>query len=156
MTLVDQLIDFYYKYDAFQDSYLDREEASGIYQILLDRNRLHLYLDNSGVLLGYGESWRIDYTTFGRIICGHNLYKEISYVDIENGNIAYLANVTIHPEWRKTNVLRMLRNDFFSRNYMCDYFCGWAKRKKTQPVKVFTRQQAFAKWVNKEESHGRV
>ena len=148
--MIDQLLEFYYKYDRFQESYLPEPEARHIYETLLRRDRLHIYNDNSGRLLGYGESWRIDYSTFGRILCGHNLYREIDTADIETGNIAYLANVTIHPDWRGTHVLRMMRNDFFTKNYSCDYFVGHARRKKSQPVKVFTKQQAFAKWVTKE------
>jgi len=149
--IIDQLLEFYYKYDKFQTGYLKEEEARKIYETLLSRNRLHLYLDNSGRLLGYGESWRIDYWILGRLICGENLYGELDTIDIENGDIAYLQNVTIHPDWRNTTVLKMLRNDFFSRNFNCKYFIGHAKRKKTQPVKVFTRQEAFSKWMIKSE-----
>ena len=145
--LIDQLVEFYYKYDTFQEAYLPEERARQIYQLLLDRDRLHIY-QNAGELLGYGESWRINYEQFGRIICGHNLYNHIEDEDISTGNIAYLANVTIHPDWRNKTVLNILRNDFFTKNYSCDYFVGHAKRKKTQPVKVFTRQAAFKKWVN--------
>ena len=117
--MIDKLLEFYYKYDKFQEAYANEDKARRIYQTLLDRNRLHLCTDNSGKLLGYGESWRISYSTFGRIICGHNIYDELDDIDIETGNIAYLANVTIHPDWRNSYVLRMLRNDFFTRNFSC-------------------------------------
>ena len=145
--MINQLLEFYYKYDTFQEAYLPEERARQIYQLLLDRGRLHIY-QNNGKLLGYGESWRINYEQFGRIICGENLYKHIEDEDISTGKIAYVANVTVHPDWRNRTVLNILRNDFFTKNYSCDYFVGHAKRKKTQPVKVFTRQQAFHKWVN--------
>lgn len=145
--MIDQLVEFYYKYDKFQEGYLDEDAIRRIYTVLLNKDRLHIYKDNDGKLLGYGESWRISYTQFGRIICGHNLYSNLESEDINTGNIAYLANVTIHPEWRGTHVLRMLRNDFFTKNYMCEYFCGTARRKRSQPIKVFTKQQAFTKWV---------
>lgn len=149
--LIDQLVEFYYKYDAFQTDYLDKAAIRRIYEILFNRNRLHIFCDNDSKLLGYGESWRINYDVFGRILCGHNIYAQLDLVDIEYGNIAYLANVTIHPDWRHKEVLNILRNDFFTKNYSCDYFVGHAKRKKTQPVKVFTRQEAFKKWCKEDK-----
>ena len=149
--MIEQLLEFYYKYDTFQEAYLPEERVKRIYQFMLDRNRLHIY-QVDGKLLGYGESWRINYEQFGRIICGHNLYKHIEDEDILTGNIAYLANVTIHPNWRNKTVLNILRNDFFTKNYVCDYFVGHAKRKKTQPVKVFTRAIAFQKWCKESKN----
>jgi len=146
VSLIDQLLEFYYKHDQFQTKYVSEERARQIYQNLLDRGRIHSYLDNSGSLLGYGESFRITYEQFGRIICGQNFYKHIEDEDIEHGNIAYIANVCIRPEWRRTQVIRILRNDFFQRNYMCDYFCGIARHSNSQPVKVFSKNEAFMKW----------
>jgi len=148
--MIEQLLEFYYKYDKFQNNCSDESKIRRIYEIMHERDRLHMYLDNSGELLGYGESWRINFEQFGRIVCGQNFYDHLEDEDIETGNIAYLANVTIHPDWRGTYVLGILRNDFFTKNYTAEYFCGHAKRKKHQPMKVFTKQQAFAKWVRKE------
>ena len=44
--------------------------------------------------------------------------------------------------------MKMLRNDFFTKNYTCDYFVGHSRTKRSQPVKVFTKQTAYDKWVN--------
>ena len=147
MNLLDQLLEFYFKYDKFQDTYLSQERASQIYQILLDRDRISYCLDQSGDLVGYGESWRINYDNFGRLICGHNLYKTLEQEDIEHGNIAYVSNVTIHPDHRGSGIIQFLKLDFFKKNYMCDYFVGQALRKKHQPVKVFARQQFYDKFI---------
>jgi len=147
--MIDQLVEFYYKYDLFQESYMEESKIRRIYEILRDRNRLHIYSDNSGKLLGYGESARLSFEQLGKIVCGYNIYSDLENEDIMTGNIAMLMNVTIHPDWRRTNVLSVLRNDFFTANYSCDYFVGHAKRKRHQPWKVFSRQGAFKKWVNK-------
>lgn len=158
MNIIERVVEFYYKYDAFQDSYLEPDQAMFLYTLMFNRGRLHI-CEANGELLGYGESWRISYEQFGRILCGHNLYADLEQEDITNGNLAYLANVTIHPNVRGTAVIRYLRNDFFTKNKDAEYFCGWAKRKKHQPVKVFTRQQAFNKWAKsktlEEIHHGR-
>jgi len=43
----------------------------------------------------------------------------------------------ILPEFRKGIVYKVLRNRFFAMNNKCQYYCGVALRKKTQPVKVY-------------------
>ena len=144
--LIDQLLEFYYKYDKFQSSHLSEEKARKIYSYLLAKDCIHHY-SNNNALLGYGESLRIDYDTFGKIICGYNVYDMLETINITNGPIAYLANVTIHPEHRGTTVLRYLRNDFLIKNFSCEYFVGHALRKRHQPVKVFKRSEVAKKWI---------
>jgi hypothetical protein len=145
--LVEQLLYFYYHLDEFQDAYMPQPKAKNFFESMLLRGRLHVCVVDD-VLLGYGESWRINFEQFGRIVCGINLYDTLDSEDIEHGNIAYLANVTIHPEHRGTFVIRSLRNDFFLKNKDAEYFVGHAKRKrKTQPWKIFSKQEAYEKWA---------
>jgi ribosomal protein S18 acetylase RimI-like enzyme len=89
----------------------------------------------AGEILGYVESWRINFEQFGRIIChaGFPLDTE----DIEHGNICYLANTAIHPDYRDSFVVKWLKERFFEQNEDAEYFVGEAIRKKHQPVKVF-------------------
>ena len=141
--MIEQLLEFYYKYDLFQDGYLPKERAREIYQLLLDRGRLHIYTDNTGNLLGMGESLRLSFSDFGRLVCGQNLYSELEKLDIETGPIAVLMNVTILPEWRTGMVLKILRNDFFIKNYSAKYFTGHAKRKKHSPWKMFSKDKIY-------------
>lgn len=147
-NLIDQLVNFYYNVDSFQERYMPEDRVRRIYEILLNRNRLHLFTDATGVLNGYGESFRLTYEQFGRVVCGYNLYDKLEDEDIEHGPIAILMNVCILPEWRKSNVIKILRNDFFSRNFSAKYFTGHAKRKKHSPWKMFTKQEAYNKWAN--------
>ena len=136
--MIEQLLEFYYKYDMFQEAYLPEERARQIYQLLLDSGRLHI-CQNEGKLLGYGEQVAVNFETFGRIVCGLNIYKNLDKIDIENGEVAVLLNVTIHPEYRNIGVIRYLRNDFILKNKGCKFFTGHALRKtRTQPWKVFS------------------
>ena len=148
--LIDQLVEYYYKYEEFQDAYMSEEKITDIFRTLMLKNRLHTFLDGDK-LLGFGESFRLSFEQFGHLICGENFYPKLKEMDIETGPIAVLMQVTIHPDYRNTTVIKMLRNDFFTKNYACDYFCGTSRTKKSQPVKVFTRAVAFEKWVNKRE-----
>lgn len=144
MNLVDELLYFYYVYDKFQKDYLDEEEARKYHEIAVKKGRIN-YVSDGNILLGYCESWRINFEQFGRIICG--LPFNIKNEDIETGEIAYVANTTIHPEHRRSYVIRSLTRQFFKSNIDCKFFCGIARRKKHQPVKVFSAQQAYKKWA---------
>ncbi len=145
--MIDQLIHFYYSYDK-QEVYLDEKRARQVFQILLDRGRLHLHTDLGGNLLGYGESLRISFEQLGRIVCREDFYANLENEDIEHGSIAYLVSVTIHPGWRLGHVFKILRNDYFTKNHDAEYFIGHSMKKKHSPWKIFTRNEAYRKWIN--------
>ncbi len=63
--------------------------------------------------------------------------------NVQNGQIAYVANTYIRPEYRNGRVYKMLRDRFFEFNKECTHFCGIARRKKSAPVKVFKREQVL-------------
>ena len=99
--------------------------------------------DFNNEILGYVEFWKINFEQFGRIICHVKFCGDGE--DIQNGNLAYVANVWIAPEYRNSWVTKMLKIKFFRNTYMCEYFCGMATRKKTQPVKVFKKSELSSK-----------
>lgn len=133
MTLLDQLVYFYYHYDQFMFHKLSESDVRNTIGVLLDKGRILVATEDAQVL-GYVESWRINYEQFGRILCREPF--DIGLEDITRGNILYLANITVRPDLRKTTVLRELKRQFFEQNYDCDYFVGEANRKRTRPVKV--------------------
>jgi len=144
MNLLEELLYFYYVYDKFQKNYLNEQEAKNYFEIAIAKGRIH-FVSDGAKLLGYCESWRINYDQFGRILC--DLPFNIKTEDVETGNLAYVANVTISPENRNSSVIRQLTHSFFKANIACDFFCGIARRKKHQPVKIFTKQEAYKKWA---------
>lgn len=135
-NIIEQLTNIYYTQEWWQKNKLPFEEAVKYHARLFEKGRIIVY-EEEGKVLGYVESWRINYEQFGRIIChnGFSAYLE----NVNDGNICYVANCWIHPEWRGGNVYKALRLKFFQQNHTCDYFVGEALRKKTQPVKVFKR-----------------
>lgn len=144
-ALIDSLLEFYYKHDAFQSVYLPKEEVREIYEALIDEGRIHTCFSN-GELVGYGESFRLSYEDFGKIICGWNIYPHLRTTDLQNGPIAYVANVTILPEYRSSEVMKVLVKQFFQRNLGAKHYCGRAYRKKHQPLKVFDFHESYLKW----------
>lgn len=90
-------------------------------------------------IVGYVETWRITFEQFGRLICKAPFLLDRE--DIEHGNICYLANTAIHPDYRNSFVVKYLKEKFFEQNSDAEYFVGEALRKKHQPIKVFKNRK---------------
>ena len=153
MILAEQLAEFYHKYDPVHEED-NLERSSRLFQILLDKNRIITCFGPDGELIGYVESWRIDYQQLGYLICHAGYPINFDNWDIENGNICYLTNIIIHPDYRFKYVIQYLKLEFMRQNYSCDYFIGQAYRKKHQPLKVFTRQKFYDKYAGVESMEG--
>lgn len=136
MNLTDQLWELY-EQETWHKTRLAKEECDAYHSQLLDQGNIITVRDGD-ILAGYVEFWRINYEQFGRIICGEGL--SAIREDVVHGYIAYVANTFIRPEYRKGEVYKMLRDRFFEANKYCTYFVGNARRKKSEPVKVFKRK----------------
>jgi hypothetical protein len=148
VSLVDQLVKIYYEEEWWHKEKLDGPNAILYHQTLLDKQRILYLADPFGELIGYVESWRLDYGQLGRIICG--LPFAATEEDVNTGDIAYVANAWIRRAERHGIVYKQLRSMFFKQNFQAKFFVGEARRKKSAPFKVFTRQEAFSKWIKEE------
>jgi hypothetical protein len=155
MTLAEKLAEFYHKYDTVHEG-TNMERSTSLFQTLLDKNRIILCTDAAGEIIGYVESWRIDYKQLGWTICHPEYPPNFDNWDIEHGNICYVANTVIHPDYRFKYVYQYLKTEFFRQNFACEFFCGQAYRKRHQPLKVFTRQQFYDKYSKVESKEGVV
>lgn len=140
--MIDDLIRIYLNEELWHKTKLSKEAARRYFETIIKKGRIISYTDK-GSVVGYCESWRINYEQFGRIICCESFYPMEE--DIENGNIAYLANTFIYPDYRQGKVYVTLRNRFMEQNKECDYFVGEARRKKVGLIKVFKREEIFKK-----------
>lgn len=143
LTIVEQLNKIYDKYEWWQSH---KETLAGItnyHQAMLDKGNLICYIIE-GEVLGYVEVWRINYEQFGRLICHEKFVAP--FEDTIHGNIAYVSNVWIREDKRKSEVTEFLKKEFFKRNHHCDYFVGEALRKtSSQPIKVFKKSELSGK-----------
>lgn len=149
--IVDQLIKIYYDEEYWHNKKLPHDEAVKYHMKMLRDGNI-VYYEELGVVLGYYEVWRITFEQFGRLICKvpFSSYQE----NVKDGNIAYVANVWVDKKFRRGNVIRLLKFQFFNQNRHCEYFVGEALRKKTQPVKVFTRADLISDLFNKGAEYG--
>ena len=123
---------------------VSQEQQRKYFSYVLEQHRIHTYGTHDN-LLGYLESWRLDFQQWGRLVCSapFNIYEE----DITKGEVCYLPNIWIHPDYRRSSIFKQFKRDFFRSNLDAEYFVGKALRKKTQPIKVFKKQEAYEKWA---------
>ena len=132
--IVEQLVDIAREYETSYKGVHSYTHDYNYHNAMLAKGAIITYLVD-GVVLGYFEVWRINYHQFGRLIC-HDNWNQLDE-DITTGNLAYVANTWIHPDFRQGAVYKVLRNRFFAMCNKCEYYCGSALRKRTQPIKVF-------------------
>lgn len=137
--ILNQLSKIHYEEEWWINDKLPKEEIDKYHMNLIEKNRLLFYAQGEK-LLGYVESWRLDYDQWGRIVC-HESFSPCDN-DVTHGDICYVANVWVDKEHRNSQPIQMLKNSFFIQNCDAKYFVGHALRKKTQPIKVLTLSQA--------------
>jgi len=135
-NVVSQLVDIYYREETWHSFKMIPEEAVKYHMKLLDNGNI-VYYEENGELVGYVEFWKITPEQFGRLV----LHMPFSaYLEnVTTGNVAYVANVWIRDDKRRSHVTKFLILEFFKHCSDCDYYVGEALRKKTQPVKVFKK-----------------
>ena len=147
-SVVEQLVDVYFKEETWHKNKLDHEEAIKYHTRMLDNGNIICYLEDDK-LLGYVEFWRINYEQFGRLVCHAPFSGYLE--DVTSGNIAYVANTWIHKDHRFTNVYKEMKKLFFKENSHCDYYVGEAIRKKTGLIKVFAKANLKSRLFKKGE-----
>ena len=153
LSIIDQLVKVYFDEEWWHTKRMCYDDAVKYHKKMLEQGAIIPYTQ-MGVLLGYIEVWRVNFEQFGRLICDapFSAFNE----DVVNGNIAYVANIWIDKKFRNTSVMKAIKLVFFKRHFNCDYFVGEAMRKRTQPVKVFTRQKLLNKLYTEGVSYGEV
>lgn len=147
--LVRQLVAIYYSHEYWHEHKMSRIDAWRYHEKLLELGNI-ITISSADFLHGYVEYWRLTFEQFGRIICNEPFSAICE--NVQNGQIAYVANTFIRSEYRNTEVYRMLRDRFLESNKECTHFVGEARRKKSSPVKVF--KSSDIKSLNKEIIYG--
>lgn len=142
MNEVSELVRIYLEEATHHKTKLKKEVAEEYYEKLLPRVD---YVKSDDRIIGFVESWRLSFSQWGRLVsyAPFDIFEE----NVEVGPVCYLADIWIKDSYRKSSVLTDLKHKFFTRNEDADYFVGEALRKKSQPIKVFKRQEAFKKWI---------
>ena len=135
--LSELLTDCYLTQQPWQEFFMPREDAIQYFEAMIRRGNIIAYHDQNK-LLGYVEFWHINFEQFGRLVAKAPFFTLEE--DTEHGNLCFVANVWIKPDFRRGMVFKALELLFFKMNNRCEYYCGTALRKRTQPIKVFKRE----------------
>lgn len=136
MNIEQQLTEIYYKEEWWQKNLMPEEEALKYHTKRFNDGNIVCYIEN-GKILGYYEAWCVNFEQWGRMVCGELVgFNE----DVCSGKICVVNNVWIHKDHRRGKVFKALMRDFYKRHHNCDYYVGHALRKKTQPIKVFKKE----------------
>lgn len=147
---MNDLVEFYRKYNLVESGLSD-DELEEYFHIVDKKGNLFIERDAGGRIIGFCEYWRINFEQFGRILCDGLIDARVE--DTSSGQIAFVANVAVHPDWANGHLFTVMKNRFFTRNYHCKYFCGDSRRKKHHhTINVYKRNELMFK-SNKEEVH---
>jgi hypothetical protein len=149
-----KLVQFYRKHNLVECPLSD--DAFCAYFIALDhRKNLIVEWDYEFEITGFIELWRINYEQLGKIMV-HGLI-DASEEDTTSGNICFLANLAIHPDYRgNREVYRILRNRFFKENYSCEFFCGDSRRRMHHHTfNLYKRSEIMDKYLTEGVSYGK-
>lgn len=138
MTLPELLNKCYREEQPWQEFYMSDEDAKVYFLKMIERGNIISICDQDE-LLGYCEFWRLNFEQFGRLVCNAPFYTLEETT--ENGPICFVANVWIKEHCRKGLIFKALEELFFKMNNSCDYYAGFAWRKRTKPTKVFKRDK---------------
>ena len=144
--VLEELLRIYYEEENWHTIKLTPELAEKYHRTLLGLERL-LYYSSGNKIYGYVESWLINYTQLGRIVCKD--YFDPCAENTTSGNICYVANVWVDKCPQKENIKKILKLRFFKQNYMCEYIVGDKINKKCQPIKVFKKQEYYDKFIGR-------
>lgn len=142
-NIISQLCEIYLNHERWHDNKLSYTESLKYFKEMISRGNVIWNEDKHGNILGYCEFFRINFEQWGRMVCHAPFYTFDE--NTTDGNIAYVANVWIHPYYRRSFVYKDLKERFYKLNNHCDYYVGSALRKKTQPIKVFKKSDLHSK-----------
>lgn len=137
--VLTQLWEIYLRHEDWHTSRLTFDQFCQYTQKLIDDGNIFYVCDGTKVV-GYTEVWKINYSQFGRLVCGENIAA--ANEDVITGKLAYVANVWSDPLYRERfgkmdGVIKAMRKKYYEFTEGVTYHCGQAKRKNAQLVKVF-------------------
>lgn len=146
-NIVNQLVGIYYSIEYAENRVLTELEANHYYTHMLRHGRVNVYLEGDKVV-GFIESWRLDTEQLGRVIIWDNFsaLKE----DVNEGPIAYISDMWVDPDYRRSNITNMLIDMFKESNKDADYFVSDRVKKegKYRYVRVYDKENGYK--LNKE------
>ena len=144
LDILSELKRFYKTIDIQSEHPMSDEQIDIYHQYIIDKKAIR-FIATEERLVAYVVFYKINYEQFGRLVC--QLPFSALSEDIVSGNICYCMDVTIDPEFRNTEVMKLLKNLFFEAACGCEHFVGHAiYKKRSQPIRVFRGAEILKKY----------
>ena len=147
-----KLVEFYNVHNLLPSTKSD-EELWAYFARMDYRKNLIMEYDTEFNIIGYCEFWRINCEQLGKIMVygASNINEE----ETTSGEIAFVANVAVHPE-HKRYVFKSMKAKFFLMNYNCKFFCGDSRRRvHHHTFNIYPRTEMISKYLTTEViNHG--
>ena len=142
MDIVDQLLEIYYEKEDWHTIKLDKDKAYRYFDNLVKSGNI-LYYEEEKVI-GYTEFWKVNYEQFGRIVCNESFSPNDE--NVTDGNIAFIVNMYIDKECRRSKAISKMGIEFFKRTGFCKHYSWERSSRLNACFKVFTREQMLHKF----------
>lgn len=134
--IISQIADLYQSkefwwFDVIEQ---DRERLEATIALLIDRKNI-FWVKDGDEIVGVCETWKINYETLGKMVC--KIDTPLDLVDTTSGNIAYVMNIWVHEDYRKSSAMELMKKRWFELYGDVEYYCGHAKRKSVGMYKTF-------------------
>lgn len=133
MDIVKQLLDIYYKYEYWHKNKMPYDVAYSYHKTLLENGNIIVHIKD-GKVLGYVEFWKITPEQIQKVI-NENFNADTE--NIKDGEVCYVANCWIQPEYRNNGVYKILKKKLFDANDS-PYYVG-QKAKFNKQLKIHRR-----------------
>jgi len=140
MNIIEQLVDIYYRHEWWHKNKMEPATAFRYHTKLYNQGNVQCH-EEMGVLLGYYEVWFINEKQLGNIVIGRRFTADSE--DITSGDIAYLANCWIDPNFRRGRVFKDLYLRFMEQTRKCRVYAGETAKRKFK-LNIFKRRQVWA------------
>lgn len=121
MKIHEQITDVYFSHEDWHVARLTRHKANEYHERLIMQGNIITVIENNA-LIGYVEVWKIDYEQLGRLFC--ELPFDPSDENINDGTVAYIANLWCDPAKRSNQINSRLFQEFIARFKDCDFVAG--------------------------------
>lgn len=129
LDIIEQLIEIHYTHEAWHGN-MSKKSASDYFSTLMERGNLLISFDGEKVT-GYAEAWKLSYAKFGYYMLSE--YFDINKLSTVSGEVCFIANICILPEYRKTGVIKDLLKQAREYGSDCLYFAGRSTLKSRKP-----------------------
>jgi ribosomal protein S18 acetylase RimI-like enzyme len=112
MDIIKQLLDIYYNEEFWHRNKMPYQTAYSYHKTMFDKGNIIVNVQDEKVL-GYVEFWLINEEQLSHILDDGKFCGDTE--DTENGDICYVANMWIDPQYRNNGIIKQFKREIFTK-----------------------------------------